>query len=178
MAAEENVEWAHHAEDQLPSFADAVTCRVVPHHLPFWKMVNTHVHSIGPFPSLNLCKHGAHSLPSRMNGGLDGATHFREILRTPTGALIWEQKLVVQTLKIVFVNAFIAWRMLERVYVLKSAPTFQTLNRYRHILNKVQSFGEFLLNVSIGLLDHTSRVSDNDDQISDMDVAAQTSTEE
>lgn len=50
MAVEESVEWVHQAQDPLPSFTDVDTYRVVRVNIPFWKMVNTQVHRISPFP--------------------------------------------------------------------------------------------------------------------------------
>lgn len=100
---------------------------------------------------------------------MDGATK---------GSLKCNQKLVVQTLKNIVVNNVLAWRMLERVDVLESAQTFQTPNCYRPILNKVQSFGYFVLDVSIKLIHHASRLSNNDEQIEDKDEAVKPSTEE
>lgn len=64
-------------------------------------MANTHIHNVGPFTPLKLFKQGSQSLYSKTKVGLDGATQLREILRILTGALKWEQKLVVETLKTV-----------------------------------------------------------------------------
>lgn len=155
----------YQSKQLVPSFADADTKQIVMDHLPFWKIAKSQVHSHGPFPPLRLFKHGAQSLYSKTKGVVDGATQFGAILRAPTRALRWEQKLVFQTLKTVVVNVFVGWQILTRSDVLESAETFRSLHRYRTILNKLQSFGDFVFDLPIQLLRHASRVVNNDEHL-------------
>lgn len=68
--------------------------------------------------------------------------------------------------------------MLGRVKFWESAQTFQPINRSSKIVKKVQSFGEFVLDVSIELVLHASLVSNYEEEVTDENGAVQPSTEE
>lgn len=120
----------------------------------FWKLVNRHVKTDGPFRPLKLFKHSTQSFYSKTKGGVDGATQQRAILRSATSHFAWEQKLVTQVLKTVCVNAFLAWRIFERRDLLQRVEDFKSLDSFRNALNKVQSTADFMIDASLDLLSH------------------------
>ena len=64
-----------------------------------------------------------------------------------------------QTIKTLAVNAFIAWPMNERPQILTSKEDFGGIDHYRDVLNGVQSFADFVLDVSRELLIHAHQIS-------------------
>lgn len=66
-------------------------------------------------------------------------------------------------------NAFVVWRILERIDYLDGPETFRTLERYRQIFNNVQSLGDFVIDLSIYLLLHASRIASNDEHVENDD---------
>lgn len=150
--AETCVSWAYKDDPRIPTFADPRSRRVMKDRLSFWLTVNRHVWQNGPFPPLKIFKHGAQSLYSKTKGGVDGATQFRAVLRSPTSSLAWEQKIVLQTLKTLVVNAFLAWRMSQRRDLLKSSDVFRGVEQFRSALNNVQSYGDFVHDLAPELL--------------------------
>lgn len=112
---------------------------------------------------------------------MDGSTQQRAILRSPTSHLKWEQKLAVQILKTVTINAFVGYRMYERKDLLNSAASFKSLEMYRNLLNKVQSTADFMFDCSqellhyaatLELLQRSEEVGDvTDEDVGDIEVA-------
>lgn len=64
----------------------------------------------------------------------------------------WEQKAVGQTLKTLFVNSCIAWRIVEKKDLVDDGEMFQSLNFYRQSLNSVDSLSDFCFEASAELL--------------------------
>ena len=60
--------------------------------------------------------------------------------------------MVWQTLKTLFVNAFIAYRMSERSELMEHPCSFQNVNLYRQNLNNVESLSEFCFEACTELL--------------------------
>lgn len=112
-----------------------------------------------PFPQLKLFKHGWQSIFSKTKGGLVGGAQARTILRSSTSVFHWEQNIVSQTLKSVAENAFIEWRMRRKESLLHISDSFRGLNQYRQALDRVQSLGEFVLDVSKELLTYAESLS-------------------
>lgn len=83
-------------------------------------------------------KHAAQTFYSKTTAGVDGATHYRAVMRSSTLHFKWEQKLVSKMLKTLAVNAFIAWRVFQRQELLQSDEEFKSLDKYRDGLNKIQ----------------------------------------
>lgn len=121
--------------------------------------MNEHVQFHGPFPPIKLFKHGSKTLYYKNMGGVDGATQYSASLRSQTGVLRREQKLIVQILKTLVVKKFISWRMKQRLDLLETSRTLWNLDCYRNILNKVQSFGHCWLEVAPEILRHESRTA-------------------
>ena len=66
--------------------------------------------------------------------------------------------MVSEILKTLAVNAFFGWQMYERQDLLESAETFQSIEHYRNLLNKVESTADFMFDTSQELLVHASNV--------------------
>eukprot|EP00737_Agarophyton_chilense_P004797 gb/GEZJ01006395.1/.p1 GENE.gb/GEZJ01006395.1/~~gb/GEZJ01006395.1/.p1 ORF type:complete len:425 (-),score=36.09 gb/GEZJ01006395.1/:504-1778(-) len=99
------VTWAHTDTPVVPSFVDVTTKRLLKERIVFWKLINTHVTNHDAFVPLKLFKHGIQGMYSKTKGGVDGSAQARAILRSATTKLKWEQKVVGQTLKTLFVNS-------------------------------------------------------------------------
>ena len=80
---------------------------------------------------------------SKSKGGVDGSAQARAMLRSPSASFKWEQKVVWKTLKTLFVNEFIAYRMSERPELMETPCSFQNVNLYRQNLNNVESLSDF-----------------------------------
>lgn len=154
--AEGIVRWAHEPDGSIPSFVAVQEREVVRTRWEFWKVVNDHVKSKGPFRPLKVFKHAMQSFYSKTKGGVDGATQQRAILRSSTSHLAWEQKLVSQVLKTVSLNAFFAWRIFERRDLLLTMEDFKNLECFRNAVNKVQSTADFMLDAALEILAHAS----------------------
>lgn len=76
---------------------------------------------------------------SKTKGGVDKATQHRAMLRSPIYTLKWEQKIVLQTLKAIAANDFIAYRRQARQKLLQIAEIFDDFELYRNALNNFQS---------------------------------------
>lgn len=102
-------------------------------------------------------------------------------MRSSTSSLPWEQKLVTQTLKTLFVNAFITWRMYEKRDLLQSLSSFRSLDSFRHSLNAVQSLADFSLDCTRELLAYADRIERDvvihNDECSDDAVLSDTELE-
>lgn len=61
-------------------------------------------------------------------------------------------------MKTVTVNAFIAWRMMEKKDLLATARAFSSIDSYRHELNSVQSLADFVHDVCFELLDFAGKL--------------------
>ena len=77
---------------------------------------------------------------------------MRAILRCPTDTLKWKQKVVTQVFKSIAVNAWVAWRQLEKEELLESRESFKGLDAYRNALNKVESLADFIFELTLDLL--------------------------
>lgn len=86
--------------------------------------------SYDPFVPLKIYNHGIHSIYSKSKGGVDGIAQARAILRSPAKKLKWEQKVVCQTLKAFFVNAFVAWRIDEKMDLADGGERFQSFENF------------------------------------------------
>lgn len=64
----------------------------------------------------------------------------------------WKQEVVSLTIKTLVINAFFGWRMCQRQDVLESWQTFQSLDNYWNLLNKVQATSDFMSDVAEELL--------------------------
>lgn len=152
------VAWAHSDVPTIPPFADSQTKKALKTHLEFWRAVNLYVKTSHAFPPLKLFKHGTQSFYSKTKGGVDGSAQARAVLRSPTSSLQWEQKIVTQTLKTIFINAFIAWRMCQKRSRLESKESFESLEKFRHSLNCVQSLADFSFDCAQGLLMYADQI--------------------
>lgn len=54
--------------------------------------------------------------------------------------------------------------------VLDNLQTYRSLNRYRHIQKKFQSFGDFVFDVFVELLHHVSQIDTNDELVDSFTV--------
>jgi hypothetical protein len=148
-----HVIWAHSEGEEVPQTADMELRKIALSRIPFWRLVDKHVHERDAFyPPVRLFRHGIQSIYSRTKGGVDGSAQARAILRSPTSSFKWEQKIVSQTLKTLSVNAFISWRMLQTKRKLETKESFQDLDHFRACLNSVQSLADFVLDASKELL--------------------------
>lgn len=152
------VAWAHLPDPHPPEFADSATRNTLRLGLPFWHLVNAYVQERDPFPPVILFKHCSQSLYSKTKGGVDGSAQARAILRCSTSALKWEQKRLLQTLKTVAINSFIAWRMHKRREFLENKESFQSLRAFRHALNTTQSMADFIYDLCKELLVYAESV--------------------
>ena len=89
---------------------------------------------------------------SKTKGGVDGSAQARAMLRSPSASFKWEQKVVGQTLKTLFVNAFIAYCLSERPELMENPCSFQNANFYGQNLNNVESLSDFCLEACTELL--------------------------
>jgi hypothetical protein len=110
------VQWAHEGThgSPIPPCQDKSLKSTLQSKRAFWRVVNNYVLETGALRPVKLFKHGIQSFYSKTKGGVDGATQARALLRSQTSHMQWEPKLIVQVLKTVVVNAFIAWRMDSR----------------------------------------------------------------
>ena len=152
QVAKDTIAWAHEQSSTIPTFISAEHREVVKSNLQFWNVVNRYVKANGPFQPLKLFKHAEQSFYSKTNGGVDGATQQRAVMRSSTSHLQCEQKLVSQVLKTLSVNAFVAWRIFERRDLLQSAEHFKSLESYRDALNRVEPTADFMLDTAVKLL--------------------------
>ena len=131
--------WAH-AETPSSQLLTGIqeTDRVISARLPFWRMVSRDITEGGPFVPVHIFKHGSQTLYNKTKV-LDGNAQMRAILRCSTDTLKWEQKVVIQILKSITVNAWVAWRQFQREDLLASWEKFKGLEQYRHALNRVES---------------------------------------
>lgn len=135
----------------------------------FWRTVNYAVTDSTPFAPLKLFRNCPKSMFSKTTGGVHGGAQARVVLRSSTSVFHSEQKVVSQTLKGIAINAFIAWGMNTKENLLRSSDSFRGLDQHRRALNRVQSFGDLVLDVSKELLtfaksrtpDSSHRESDN-----------------
>lgn len=67
---------------------------------------------------------------------------------------------------------------MERANVLNFLEKSRTLKHYRHILNKLQSLGDFVIDVSVELLRHASRIASNDELNEHFFVSAEPTSDE
>ena len=149
--------WAHEflAADLVPlSFADAQTEVLLQDKLSFWRAINEDIKEKRPMPPIKVFKHGIQSLYSKTKGGVDGTAQARAVMRSSTSSLRWEQKLVIQTLKTLAVNAFTSYRLQCKAHLLESRDAFGGMKRFRDFLNTVQSLADFIYDVSGELLQH------------------------
>lgn len=153
-----------------PIFIRKELSDTVPTRLTFWRIVNNFkllkFSEKSPFPPLKLFKHSTQLFYST-NGVVVGATQEGEILRSDSSYQEWEQKIVVQTLKKVAVNAFLAWRMFERQDLLENYRLFKSLDSFRNALKKVQSPGEFMFTISKDLLNYANKLRNEVDEAED-----------
>lgn len=141
-----------HEEINVPDFVAGKYKTEILSKLPLWRSVNTSVVSRSPFRPVKLFKHCTQSFYSKCKGGVDGATQARSLLRSQSAHLKWEQKITSQVLKTVIVNSFIIWRMAQREDALESRESFKDLDKYRHLLNNVESLGSFVLSFAEEIL--------------------------
>lgn len=80
------VRWAD-TNDSIPNDIDSDVKRTLTERLPFWRLVNSYVHSHGSFPPLKLFKHCSASFYSITKGGVDVSTQYRAVLRSPACVL-------------------------------------------------------------------------------------------
>ena len=151
--------WAHGPVNMQetadpPVLADTTTKLLLRSKKPFWMVINNDVKQHGPLPPIKVFKHGIQSLYSKTKGGVDGSAQARAILRSPTSSLRWEQKLVIQTIKTLAVNAFTSYRLQCKSKYLGSQEDFGSLNSFRASLNSVQSLADFIFDVSEEILEH------------------------
>lgn len=144
--------WAYEPEPSLPQFVTGRTKTILKSILPMWRATDQHVKDNNPFVPLKLLKHGTQSFYSKTKGGVDGSAQARAMLRSPSASFKWEQKIVGQTFKTLFVNAFIAYRMHERRDVIEDPMRFQDIHSFRRCLNKVESLSDFCLEACSDLL--------------------------
>jgi hypothetical protein len=153
------VEWAHEsATATVPGFADAGAKDLLESGVKFWRLINGNVLEHGPLPPVKVFKHGIQSLYSKTKGGVDGNAQARTIVRSTTISPKWEQKLVTQTFKTLAVNAFVSYRLHQKVDLLQSQETFRGISAFRGAMNSVQSLGDFIYDVSPDLLAHSDRL--------------------
>lgn len=100
----------------------------------------THGRSASP---IRLFRHGLQVWYSRTKGGVDGVPRYRAILRVSTTSLGCDQKVIMQTCKMLLSNAFISWRFVEWAS-LNGDCSFENLNQFRTTLNKMESFDDFV----------------------------------
>lgn len=131
------VKWIHVTPLVPPTFLSSASKKTIEKELKFWTALNTKVIQQGPMEPVKLFRHGTQMMYSKLKGGVDGATQFRAILRSSSTSVGWEQKIVMQTFKNLFVNSFVAWRMSMTKDKLESEETFKNLDVYRSMLNKV-----------------------------------------
>lgn len=131
------IDWLHSDSVHFPSFVGRELRTVIQSRLQLWKLVNKRVLEQFPFRPLKLIKHGCQSWYSATKCGVDQTAQARAVLRSSTSALPWEQKMVIQVLKSVAVNAHVGWRINERKDVLDDSTKFISLQSYRNMLNKV-----------------------------------------
>lgn len=162
--AADKVSWAYDLNGGVPTVFDVEDRGLVNDNLRFWKRIDTQVQNNGPFYSLKIFKHGAQSFFSKTKGGVDSATQYPAMLPFSACSLRWEQKLVLQTLKTMTVNKYVAHHMYLWKELRKSEESFGSIDRYRHLLNNVASFedflfGDFLFDICAWLLQHASMVA-------------------
>lgn len=104
--AQNAVVWAHEENPEPPTFVTSELRYVIEKRFPFWNIVDNWVKQNEEISPLKLFKHGAQSLCSKAEGGVNSSSQARAIMRSPTPSFYWEQKIVSQTLKILAVNAF------------------------------------------------------------------------
>ena len=87
------------------------------------------------------------------------------MLRSPSASFKWEQKVVGQTLKTLFVNAFLAYRMSERPELLENPCSFQNVNLYRQNLNNMESLSEYCFEACTELLRFADTLRQSDQSV-------------
>ena len=75
-------------------------------------------------------------------------------------------------LKTVVINGFISWRINQRKNFLDSAESFKSIESFCNCVNRVQSTADFMLDVSVELLQHAAAIGneENEQSFSDSDV--------
>ena len=134
---------ANQVDNQLLT-GNGETDRLISARLPFWRMVSKDIASRGPFVPVHIFKHASQVLYNKTKGGVDGNTQMRALLRCPSDTLRWEQKVVTQLFKSVTVNAWIAWRQIQKQDLLDTRELFKGLEQYRNALNRVEPFPDFI----------------------------------
>ena len=140
------------------------TNRVISARLPFWRMVSKDITERGPFVHVHISKHGSQTLYNKTKGGVNGNAQMRAILRCSTDTLKWEQKVVTQILKSITVNAWVAWRQLQRQDLLASSKNFKGLEQHRHAPNRVESLADFIYELTLELLAYAETLEKEDDR--------------
>lgn len=140
------VDWDYANPPTLPGYVDKACKDLILSKRKFWLIEDNYVTKNGCFPPLKLFKQAAQSFYSKVKAGVEGTTQKRAVLRSSTSHLIWEQKIVSQTIEFAAINAYFAWRMVERQDLLECAETFRSIEIYRNSLNK-HATTEFIYDV-------------------------------
>ena len=157
------LEWAHtDAEPVIPPWCTREHRSVLKSYLPLWRVVD---HSVRvnrrPFPPLLLFKHAVQVLYSKLKCGVDGMTQWRQVLQSQGSALKWEQKLGVQCVKSLVINAFIAHRISTNHEMLSNSESFKSLQHFLDCMNKTNSLSTFIWHGMRELLEFASMDPDH-----------------
>lgn len=87
------------------------------------------------------------------------------MLSSPSASFKWEQKVIGQTLKTLFVNAFLAYRMNERLDLVETPCSFQSVHVYRQNLNNVESISGFCFEACTHLLRYANSSRQSEESI-------------
>ena len=133
----------------------------------FWRLIKTEATRHGLLVPGGTFKHASQTVYYKIKRGVDGNAKQRAILRCSTVTLKWEQKVVTQIFKSLAVNAWLAWRQLQKEDLLKSKESFKGLDQFRHSLNNIESFADFVFELIPELLTYAEKLAkDCDVQIS------------
>ena len=100
-------------------------------HAPFWKLLNTETVTNDPFVTVKTFKQSSQTIYNKTKGGVDGNAQMRAIFRCSGDTLKLEQQLIIQMLRAIAVNSWIACRQLQREDLLRSKkkPPKNSINR-------------------------------------------------
>ena len=157
--------WAYDPTECFPTFVESDTKRILKSRLHLWRAINTRAQNLQPFVPLPLFKHGVQCFYSKTKGGVDVSAQTRAMMRSPSATFKWEQKVVGQTLKTLFVSSFIAYRMHERRERVEDPSRFHILHYFRQSLNNVESLSDFCLEACTELLRFADKLRRKDNLV-------------
>lgn len=73
----------------------------------------------------------------------------------------WEQKIVQQTIKMIAINAFIAWEMNQKKDNLERKDTFHGIQQFSNSLKNVQSNSNYIYNLNREILIYSGKLQED-----------------